>query len=74
MVSFPKLDVPNKVEKETSSGNFRQTVKINMKHTNLYNEIEMQEPKDHSNFYVGLAVGVMVTVCTIIYGVMSVIS
>ena len=46
----------------------------NMKHTNLYNEIEMQEPKDHSNFYVGLAVGVMVTVCTIIYGVMSVIS
>lgn len=58
---------------QTAADRAVKTIKI-MKHTNLYNEIEMQEPKDHSNFYVGLAVGVMVTVCAIIYGVMSVFS
>ena len=43
-------------------------------HKNAPFDHYMNEPKDHSDFYVGLAVGVMVTVCAIIYGVMSVIS
>ena len=37
------------------------------KHTNLWNEIDMNEPKDNSNLYVGIAVGVMITICAIIY-------
>jgi hypothetical protein len=37
------------------------------RHTNLINEIEMNKPKDHNNLYVGIAAGVMVTLCGMIY-------
>lgn len=41
---------------------------------NLYTEPfehYKSEPKDHSNLYVGIAVGVMITLCAIIYVVTS---
>lgn len=44
------------------------------RHTNFTNEIEMNEPKDNSNLYVGIAVGVMITLCAIIYTVTNVLS
>ena len=37
-----------------------------MKHHNLFEEIHI-EPKDHSNLYIGIAVGVMITICAGIY-------
>jgi len=35
-------------------------MKTNMKHTNLIDDIMTEQPKDHSNLYVGIAVGVMI--------------
>ena len=41
------------------------------KYTNLWNEIEMHETEDNSNLYVGIAVGVMITICAGIFLVTS---
>jgi hypothetical protein len=42
-----------------------------MKHTNFTQEIQMNEPKDQSNLYVGIAVGVMIISCAVIYVVVA---
>jgi hypothetical protein len=34
-----------------------------MKHTNLIDEIMTEEPKDRSHIYLGIAIGVIVTLC-----------
>jgi len=38
-----------------------------MKHSNLWNELDLEQPKDNSNLYIGIAVGVMITACGVIY-------
>lgn len=43
------------------------------KHTNIWNEIEMNEPEDHSNLYVGIAIGVILTFCAGVWCVVSVL-
>jgi hypothetical protein len=36
------------------------------KHSNLWNELDIEQPKDHSTLYLGIAVGVMITLCGLI--------
>jgi hypothetical protein len=40
---------------------------LHRKHTNLTNEIMTERPKDHSNLCIGIALGVIVTLCAGIY-------
>jgi hypothetical protein len=46
-------------------------MKKQIHYTNFTNEIDMHEPKDHSNLYVGIALGVLFTFCAIVYAFMS---
>lgn len=39
-----------------------------MKHTNLWNELELEQPKDRSNLYIGIALGIIITACAGILG------
>ncbi len=34
-----------------------------MKHTNLWNELDLEQPKDRSNLYIGIALGIIITAC-----------
>jgi hypothetical protein len=44
-----------------------------MKHTNFTSEIMTTEPKDHSNLYIGIAFGVVITLCAgiLVFGLVA---
>jgi hypothetical protein len=44
-----------------------------MRHSNLWNELDLEQPRDNSNLYIGIAMGVMIVLCGVIYVVVSVL-
>jgi hypothetical protein len=37
------------------------------KHTNLWNELDIEQPKDYSNLAIGIAIGVLITLCGLVF-------